>query len=502
MNRTFYWVFAFMVALWSCKQNTTDDHGHEHNSSGLEPLAYTIYSDKLELFVEFKPLVVGSTSKFATHLTVLGEEFKALSEGEVTVSLITGDKGLRASIDTASSPGIFRLALNPKKVGTGKLVFDIITQNFTDQIVINNVKIYPDEETALKNQITVSGGDEISYLKEQAWKVPFANMPIVKTTYNNVIKTSGIVVSVPGDEAVVSAKSDGIVRFTHKNLTVGLPIKAGTPMFTISGGGVAQGNIDASYQQAKATYQQAKVNYERAKELVKDQIISQREYMDAQLAYENAQTTYNMVSSNYNVGLGQTNSASISGYITNIMVAEGQFVSAGTPLASISQNKKLLLQANVSQKYFNQLPTITASNFKVAGNETVFNTQDLNGRVVSYGRNVTPGAGFVPLMFEVDNKNGLFPGSIVEFYLKSATIPNAIVIPISALIEEQGNFYVYVQTGGESFEKREVKIGENNGEKVQVFSGLTEGERIVNKGAYQIKLSTASGTMPAHGHEH
>jgi multidrug efflux pump subunit AcrA (membrane-fusion protein) len=76
------------------------------------------------------------------------------------------------------------------------------------------------------------------------------------------------------------------------------------------------------------------------------------------------------------------------------------------------------------------------------------------------------------------------------------------VIPVSALVEEQGIFYVYVQTEGESFQKRELKLGANDGKKVQVLSGLTEGERVVTKGGYQIKLAQASGILPAHGHEH
>jgi hypothetical protein len=69
-------------------------------------------------------------------------------------------------------------------------------------------------------------------------------------------------------------------------------------------------------------------------------------------------------------------------------------------------------------------------------------------------------------------------------------------------MEEQGVFYVYVQTGGESFQKREVAIGPNDGIWVQVLKGISAGERVVRKGAYQIKLSTASGQLPAHGHEH
>lgn len=503
MSRASLWVFALLFVVLGCKQKAADSTGQESGAGGLEPLAYTLYSDKTELFVEFKPLTVGSISKFATHLTILGDNFLPVTKGKVTVSLIVGNDGLKAVADSTSSPGIFRLALKPTMAGKGKLVFDITTDTYTDRIVIDNVTVYPDEQTALKNQQPEAGSsNEVTYLKEQAWKVPFANAPVRLTEYSSIIKTSGLVTSAPGDEAVVSAKSDGIVKFANRNLTVGSPIGAGTSMFTISGGGVAQGNIDASYQQARATYNQAKANYERAKELVKDQIVSQREYLDAKVAYENAQTAFNTIGKNYSAGSGQRNAAVISGYITSIHVSEGQFVTAGTPLATISKNQRLLLQANVSQKYFSLLPAITSANFKIAGSEEVYNTQALNGRVVSYGRNATAGAAFVPILFEIDNKINIIPGSAVEFYLRSSPIPNALVVPVSALMDEQGNYFVYVQTGGESFEKREIQVGTNDGESVQVLSGLTDGERVVTKGAYQIKLSTASGTMPAHGHEH
>lgn len=502
MNKTLLCVFVFLFVLSGCKQNATDGQSDEPEAGVIEPLAYTLYSDKTELFVEFKPLTVGSTSKFATHLTQLGDTFTTVSNGKVTVSLIVDDDGLRATANSASSPGIFRLALKPILAGKGKLIFDIVTDSYTDKIVIDNIIVYPNEETALKNQEPASSNDEITYLKEQAWKVPFANAPVLRTRYSNIIKTSGIVLEAPGDKAVVAAKSDGIVKFTNKNLTAGAPVTAGTSMFTISGGGVAQGNIDANYQQALATYNQAKANYERAKELVKDQIVSQREYLDSRVAFENAQIAFNMVGKNYRAGSGQLNSATISGYITGIYVSEGQFVTAGTPMATISKNKKLLLQANISQKYFSMLPSISSANFKIAGSNKIHSTQDLNGRVVSYGRNAEAGTAFVPILFEIDNIINMIPGSSVEFFLKSSPIPNALVLPVSALIDEQGNFFVYVQTGGESFEKREVKIGESDGENVQLFSGLSEGERVVIMGAYQIKLSTASGSLPAHGHEH
>jgi membrane fusion protein, heavy metal efflux system len=502
MRRTSLWVFMFMFVVISCKQKKTNEHGHEHEAGGLEPLAYTLYSNKTELFVEFKPLIIGNTSKFATHLTSLGNTFKPLLKGKVTVSLVVGNQGIKTTTESVSSPGIFRLALKPIMIGKGQLIFDIVTDNYTDKIVINDVTVYPDQQTALKNQVQEGTTNEVSYLKEQAWKVPFANELVIRKDYTKIIKTSGMVVNAPGDEIVVSAKSDGIVKFINKNLVVGTPITAGTAMFAIEGGGITQNNIDANYQQALANYNHRKANYERAKELIVGQNIPQKDYLDAKLNYENALINYNIISKNYSSSTGQSNGATMSGFITEISISEGQYVTIGTPLATISKNQKLLLQAHISQKYFDLLPVINSANFKIVGKDEVYDTQSFNGRVISHGKNAKMGASFVPLLFEIDNKINIIPGSTIEFFLKSTPIPNAIVIPVTALVEEQGNFFVYVQTGGESFEKRGVKISTSDGQNVQVLEGLEEGERVVTLGAYQIKLSTASGTMPAHGHEH
>jgi hypothetical protein len=59
-----------------------------------------------------------------------------------------------------------------------------------------------------------------------------------------------------------------------------------------------------------------------------------------------------------------------------------------------------------------------------------------------------------------------------------------------------------LQIAGESFVKRELKLAGSDGTNVQVLAGLRKGERVVTMGAYQIKLATASGAIPAHGHAH
>ncbi len=497
MNKFILTATLAVLLLNSCSKKA-EEQAHDH---GPEPLAYTMYSEKSEIFVEFKPLVVGSTSKFAAHFTVLGEKFLALTEGTVTVSLIVNGNGIKQSATAPTVPGIYRLALTPKTAGTGKLIFDIVTKSFTDQIVINDVKVYADEKAMLADQSEENANNDITYLKEQAWKVEFANAPVTKQSFNNIIKTNGQILSAPGDEMMVVAKSSGIVLFSGNKTIIGSEVNAGTNLFTVTGADIAEGNIDAKYRASKANFEKAKLDYDRATELLKDKIVSQKDYQQTKLDFENAQTTFNALAKNYSTK-GQAVLANISGFVKNIFVTEGQFVEAGTPLATISKNKKLILQANVSQKYFNNLSTITSANFKTTESETVYSTTQLNGKIISFGKSASAHSPFIPVTFEIDNTRNLIPGSVAEVYLKSIPIPGALVIPVTSLVEEQGNFFVYVQTEGESFQKREVAIGASDGIMVQLLSGVAEGERVVTKGAYQIKLSTASGTLPAHGHEH
>ena len=486
----------FLIGFTSCNNKE-----EVKESSSLEPLAYTLYTEKTELFVEFKPLVVGQTSKFASHLTVLGENFKALTDAKITVSLIVGENGIKNSVDAPSSPGIFRLALSPKTAGTGTLVFDIVTKDFTDKITIENVVVYADMKTALAKQPEPAETGDISYLKEQAWKVEFANQAVKKQTFNDVIKTSGQILSAPGDEMIVTAKASGVVVFSGKNTIVGSAVNSGNSLFTITGADMTESNIDASVKDAKANYLKAKADYERSKLLVADKIVSEKDHQQVKLQFENAQTSYNTVSKNYSAK-GQNVLSPMSGFVKNVLVTEGQFVPSGTPLATISKNKRLLVQANVSQNYFSRLSSITSANFKTPQSDVVYNTTALNGRIVSYGKSASASTPFIPVTFEIDNAGQLVSGSIIEIYLKSSTIADALVVPISALIEEQGIFYVYVQIGGESFQKREVKLGASDGLNLQVLSRIVENESVVTKGGYQIKLSSASGALPAHGHEH
>lgn len=339
--------------------------------------------------------------------------------------------------------------------------------------------------------------DEIIFSKEQAAKTNFKVEEVQPGNFNQVVKTTGQIMAAPGDESVVVATSNGIVSFTSNQLSEGTAVKKGQSLFQISSKNMAEGDY---YTKVKATYEMAKANYDRAEELVKDKIISQKEFEVARLEYENARTAHEAISGS-KTEKGVSVGAPINGYVKNILVKEGEYITAGQALATVSQNQRLVLRAEVSQRYYSALKSINSANFKTPYDNQVYELADLNGRLLSFGKTSDNNSFFVPVSFEFDNKGEVIPGSFVEVYLISSPIENTLTIPVSALTNEMGIFYVYVQIDDEGYRKQEVTLGANNGKDVQVLKGLHPGDRVVTQGAYQVKMASASGAIP-HGHSH
>ena len=94
------------------------------------------------------------------------------------------------------------------------------------------------------------------------------------------------------------------------------------------------------YTRIHANYEKAKAEYERAEKLVKDQIVSQKEFENARLNYQNAKTAYEAISGKQSAkGVGIT--TPLTGYLKNISVKDGEYVTAGQAIATVSQNQKI-----------------------------------------------------------------------------------------------------------------------------------------------------------------
>jgi RND family efflux transporter MFP subunit len=265
---------------------------------------------------------------------------------------------------------------------------------------------------------------------------------------------------------------------------------------------MADNNISVRFTEAQNNYEKAKADYERAQELAKDKIVSEKDLIAAKNQYENSKAVYENLNKNFNAA-GQTVTSPMSGFIKQVFVKNGTYVEAGQPLVTVSQNRTLTLTADLPMKYASVLGAVQSANLRTPNDNRTYTFEELNGKVLAYGKSAGAGSFLVPITLQIDNTGNFFPGSFVEVYLKTLTNAEALTVPVSALLEEQDSFFVWVQVTPELFEKREVSTGKTDGIQIEIVKGLRKDERIVIRGAMLIKLAQATGTLDAHsGHVH
>lgn len=480
-------------------ENAAAEGGHVHE----ENLQLTAYSNDFEVYAEATPFVTGESSDILAHFTFL-KNFKPLEAGKVTASLIIGTEKISQVLEKPTRPGIYKFALTPKIAGKGKILFDIQTASGNSQIIVSDVTVYADKHDAqhAAADAVKTSSNGVSFIKEMSWKVDFSTEMCRKEPFGEVIRTMAQVQPSQGDERVVTAKTGGIVTISDAGLVDGKAVKVGQTLFYIENNDMADNNLMVRYREAESDYTLAKREYERKSELVKDKIVTESDLLQARARYETAEAVYANLRRNFASGR-QSVTAPIGGFVKSLLVRNGQFVEAGQPIVAISQNRSLFIKAEIQPKYFRSLGNISDANFRMLNDDVNYSIENLNGRLVSYGKSVEKDSPLIPVIFSIDNTIDILPGSFVEMYIKTIGSQTALTIPNVSLIEEMGNYFVYVQLTPEFFEKREVKIGRTDGKRTEILSGLNGTERVVAKGAILVKLAQATGTLDAEsGHQH
>jgi RND family efflux transporter MFP subunit len=338
---------------------------------------------------------------------------------------------------------------------------------------------------------------EIVILPEQAEAAGVQVEAVWPKPFDMVIKTGGQIQAAQGDELTVVAPSGGIVSFA-RSLTEGSAVRQGEVLVTVSSRNMLEGDPAAKAQLA---YGQAEREYRRAASLAKDSLIPAKEYEQARTGYETAKVAYDALAESHTAN-GITVSAGIGGYVKSRPVAEGEYVTAGQPLVTVAQNRRLQLRCDVPERYYSLLATITTASFRTPYDDALYRLADLKGRLVSYGRSAHAASFCIPVTFEFDNTGNITPGAFVEAYLACRPAGNVLAVPLKAMIEEQGLYFVYVQTGEDGYLKREVKPGDDNGLDVHILAGLKPGDKVVTQGAVHVKLAGNAPSIPEHSHSH
>jgi len=494
-------VMATAFLLWSCNINSrteannheAETHEHEHGEEISQQLIQ--YTEAFELFAEADPFVVGQEAAVLAHLTHLGN-FKPLNGATVEVKLQIGGQ----SVQTKGEPkvaGIYKFSLKPTKAGKGKLILTINSGNDKVEVPVTVFANEHDAHAGLPESPNAKA-NSVSFTKEQSWYVDFATQPVPESTMGQVIRTTAKVEALPAKTRTLTAQIGGVVSFVSNNLVEGAPVTKGQRMFSIIGSGAGEANAALIYQQAKADFELAEAEYQRMKPLAAKEIVSQKVFMETTNNYEKAKAKYDNLKRNFNEN-GQSIAAAQGGVVEKILVKNGQQVEPGQPLAVVAAYDQVQLVAAVSGKYRLALADINSLAYRNNGGEWL----ELDGKIVSVGERVNSNDFRLPVYFEAAGASDLLPGSLVEVNLCCTSAVPVVAVPNTALLEQQGNFFVFVQQTPELFEKRQVTPGATNGVETVIAKGLSVGERIVSKGAVLVKLAAVSSSLDPHaGHVH
>lgn len=516
MNYKIFPGILLVLALASC--NTTDhknknnhDHDAHNHSSPTDAhheheevkFQYTAYSDNYEVFAEADAFVVGKTANVLSHFSSI-PDFKAVESGRMTIILSVNGNETTQTLEKPTRKGIYSFDIKPLTSGTGMLKFVLSSDEGTFEIVVPVVKVFAqhnDAHNAAETQSKPGMTNTAVFTKEQSWKVDFATSFPAYKPFGQIIKTTALVQSAQGNEQIVTAKTNGVVVLSSNAILEGKEILPGQALFSIVGGTI-DNNISVKYAGAKSNYEKANADYERARELAKDKIVSEKELQAVKNQYDHARAEYDNLKKSFNDS-GQSVSSPVSGFIKQVFVKNGSFVEAGQPLFIVSQNKILQLTAEVPQRYAPALPFVKSANIRTISDNQTYTFEQLNGKVLSFGKAANDNNFLIPVNLQINNIGSIISGSFVEVYLISFAGTNTLSIPNTSLLEEQGNFFVWVQVTPELFEKRQVFTGSTDGVNTEIKSGININDRIVTRGAVLIKLAQATGTLDAHsGHVH
>jgi multidrug efflux pump subunit AcrA (membrane-fusion protein) len=512
-------------------------------------LQITAWGDLYEVFAEHRVLVVNTPTGFITHVTNL-ETLEPRREGPVTF-VMTHQAGETAehAAQQPERPGIYIPKLSFPKTGDWSLVLRVPGPGKESAVALGTVKVFASAEEAHKADLPESP-EGIGFLKEQQWKILTKTEPVGKRRMVERLRLSAFVGHKPGSKAYVAPAFAGRLDAPPGQTLPGIgervtagqvvavvqPPVAGQDLMAFHSNqvqiraletefAVKGAEIEANAIREKVAFDQAQAVRARMKRLHEEQAKSKRELEEAEFAVRAAQANMEAAAAMRKayeaakacmVSLPAMTDprkgyppldlkAPITGVVAEVRAALGEHVAADQPVLAILNTSTVFIEARIPETELARLSSGLGAYYEVPGQKDGY-VPILGaggGRVVFSSPEIDPATRTSALVYEVNNPTGaLRLGMALTLFLETARVEDALAIPEPALVDAEGRYVAYVMLAGETFEKRDLSLGIRDGGFVQVLSGLKEGERIVTKGAYSVRLASVSTAIPAHGHAH
>lgn len=503
-----------LLALTACdrpppdgKAGDTQAAAHAHGP-GHEKLTH--FTARTELFVEFPSLVVGETAAFAAHLSRL-PDYRAVTAGRLSVRLSgAGWPDEAFQVDGPAQPGIFRPAVRPRHAGERDLAIELHTPEYSVRHELGPVTVYADRQAAAAAPPPQEDMG-IAFSKEQQWTVEFATAQVALRPIRAALAANGVVRARPAGEALVVAPAAGLLRPAGSFPSLGQTVSKGQVLAYLVprlGGEADLASLESALRKARVELDYATQELNRVEGLFRDEAVPEKRVWAARAAQATAQAEHDAARQRLGqqggAGGGVPIRAPVAGSLAEARVTAGAYVDMGAPLFHIVDRRSLWLELRLPETEAARLGQPSGAVFKAPGDAQTFEiVPGRNGRLVTVGGMVDATTRTLPVVFEFAAPNLMLPiGLAVQAQVFVGAARQALAIPAAAVLEEGGLSVVYVQTGGETFERRQVRLGAREGDWVEVLEGLTAGSRVVSRGAYLVKLAATGAAQIGHGHAH
>ncbi|MBA3914819.1 MAG: efflux RND transporter periplasmic adaptor subunit [Acidobacteriales bacterium] len=184
----------------------------------------------------------------------------------------------------------------------------------------------------------------------------------------------------------------------------------------------------------------------------------------------------------------------IDGVVTDRPLYPGEMATAGTPLIVVMNTSQVIAKAHIPERQAALLKPGDPATVSSAGD-----TDLVRGKVTLISPALDPNSTTVEVWIQCSNPDErLKPGTSVQVSLVVRTIPDALVIPDSALLTApDGATTVMVAGSDGKAHQREVKVGIRQKGTVQVVEGLHVGDPVIASGAYGLPDNTVIKVEPA-----
>jgi HlyD family secretion protein len=225
--------------------------------------------------------------------------------------------------------------------------------------------------------------------------------------------------------------------------------------------------------QAKPQYELAKRHVDSLDAVVKHQELKglQGQLSSAKGKFEGAQAqlSYSEIRS------------PIDGVVTDRPLYPGEMASSGAPLMTVMDTSRVTARAHIPQGDAALLKVGDSANIAVPELE-----QPVEGKVILVSPALDPNSTTVEVWVQAKNpKQVMKPGSSVRLSMISEAVPEALVVPVSAVLTgADGARTVMVIGNDQRAHQQVIKAGIRQDDKIQITDGLKEGQRVVTDGAY------------------